>query len=224
RARIENGGTLWEDRNDGSPAYEVPKTDNRTGPNALFAGALWMGGLSPDNVLKLAAVRFRQVGNDYWPGPLTMYDTITNTGDASIESSVSIEYDRTWKTMRLDAQRHDAYFRCVANPLCDENIDFLGYTTPIYFFAWPEHGHVSQGQDYNLAPYHDSQYSEQGVYDPENGDYPGYDLAGEIDCKAKRREDAIPLFGDQNIWWVFNDKGNTHTESGGQPIGMEIRA
>jgi hypothetical protein len=56
------------------------------------------------------------------------------------------------------------------------------------------------------------------------GDYPGYDLRGVIDCKAKRREDLIPLFGDQNIWWVFNDKGNIHTESGGQPIGMEIRA
>ncbi len=27
-----------------------------------------------------------------------------------------------------------------------------------------------------------------------------------------------------NNWWVFNDKGNQHTETGGQPIGMEIRA
>lgn len=224
RARIENGGTLWEDRSTGAPAYEVPKTDNRSGPNALFAGALWMGGLSPDNVLKLAAVRFRQVGNDFWPGPLTMYDTINNTGDASIESDVCVQYDRTWKTMRLDAQRHDAYFRCLADPLCDANIDFQGYTTPGYFFDWPAHGDASRGQDFYLAPFYDSPNSEQGVYDPENGDYPGYDLAAEIDCKSKRREDAIPLFGDQNIWWVFNDKGNTHTESGGQPIGMEIRA
>lgn len=222
RARIENGGTLWEDRTKGAPAYEVPKTDNRTGPNALFAGALWMGGLSPDNVLKLAAVRFRQVGNDYWPGPLTAYDTINNTGDASVDGTVCTEYDDTWKTMRLDAQRQDAYFRCLADPLCDESIDFQGYTVPSYFFEWPAHGDVSKGQDYNLAPYHDT--NENGEYDPENGDYPGYDLAGVIDCKAKRREDAIPLFGDQNIWWIFNDKGNTHTESGGQPIGMEIRA
>ncbi|MEO7080093.1 MAG: hypothetical protein ABIY71_01155, partial [Flavobacteriales bacterium] len=224
RARIENGGTLWEDRDKGAAAYEVPKTSDRKGPNALFAGALWMGGLSPDNVLKLAAVRFRQKGNDYWPGPLTMYDTINNTGDASVDFQTCLEYNDTWKTWRKDAARQEAYFRCVNTPGCDPNIEFANYVVPGYFFLWPAHGDPSKGQDYNLAPYHDSPYSEQGVYDPENGDYPGYDLAGVIDCKSKRREDAIPLFGDQNIWWIFNDKGNTHTESGGQPIGMEIRA
>jgi hypothetical protein len=30
--------------------------------------------------------------------------------------------------------------------------------------------------------------------------------------------------GDQTIWWVFNDKGNVKTETGGAAIGMEIRA
>ena len=29
--------------------------------------------------------------------------------------------------------------------------------------------------------------------------------------------------GDQTLWWVFNDKGNIHTETEGDPIGMEIR-
>lgn len=223
RARVETGGNMWENREgNAGPAYEVPKTDNNTGPNALFAGALWMGGLSPDNVLKLAAVRFRQVGNDYWPGPLTKYDPVTGTGDASIDGAVCNQYDRMWKTMRKDAQRQDAYFRCIADPLCDPAIEFTGYTVPGYFYEWPAHGDVSKGQDYNLAPFHDT--DGDGEYNPDQGDYPGYDLQGVIDCKAKRREDAIPLFGDQNIWWVFNDKGNTHTESGGQPIGMEIRA
>jgi hypothetical protein len=32
------------------------------------------------------------------------------------------------------------------------------------------------------------------------------------------------LKGDQTIWWVFNDKGNVHTETGGESIGLEIRA
>ncbi|NTW32096.1 MAG: T9SS type A sorting domain-containing protein, partial [Bacteroidetes bacterium] len=32
------------------------------------------------------------------------------------------------------------------------------------------------------------------------------------------------LKGDQTLWWVFNDKGNVHTESQGVPIGLEIRA
>lgn len=223
RARIETGGNMWENREGSAgPAYEVPKTPNNTGPNALFAGALWMGGLSPDNVLKLAAVRFRQRGNDFWPGPLTAYDTLTHSGDASTDAAVCAQYDRTWKTMRVDAQKQNAYFRCLADPLCDPTVEFTGYTVPSYFYEWPAHGDVSKGQDYNLAPYHD--HDGDGTYDPNMGDFPGYDLQGVIDCTAKRREDAIPLFGDQNIWWVFNDKGNTHSESGGQPIGMEIRA
>lgn len=223
RARIETGGNMWEDRTgSASAAYEVPKTENNTGPKALFAGALWMGGLSPDNTLKLAAIRFRQVGNDYWPGPLTAYDSITHQGDASIDGTVCTEYDRTWKTMRVDAQKHEAYFNCVGDPNCDPAIEFPGYVIPAYFYEWPAHGDPSKGQDYNLAPYHD--YNGDGEYTPDDGDYPGFDLQGVIDCKAKRREDLVPLFGDQNIWWVFNDKGNIHTESGGQPIGMEIRA
>lgn len=222
RARIENGGTLWENRATGSPAYEVPKTPDNSGPNALFAGALWMGGQSPDSILKLAAVRFRQVGNDYYPGPLTAFDTLTQTGDASTDAIQCNKYDRMFKTMRMDAQRQDAYYRCLADPACDSQVDFPAYSTPAYFFDWPAHGDVSVGQDYNLAPYND--FNDNNEYDPESGDSPGYDLNGVIDCKTKKRTDLIPLFGDQNIWWVFNDKGNAHTESGGQPIGMEIRA
>ena len=34
----------------------------------------------------------------------------------------------------------------------------------------------------------------------------------------------VPLYGDQNFYWIINDKGNVHSESQGEPIGMEIRA
>ena len=34
----------------------------------------------------------------------------------------------------------------------------------------------------------------------------------DIECGIDRR---ISLFGDETHWWVFNDKGNAHTESGG---------
>lgn len=220
RALIETGGNMWQIRGaNGGAAYQVPRVEDgtyRDGPNALFAGALWMGGLSPDNILKLAAVRFRQEGNDFWPGPLT------TTGDASVDGTVCTAYDRTWKTWRDDAAKQQAYWTCLGDPDCDIEESFPDYVVPGYFYDWPAHGDVSQGQDYFLAPFFDRNGDD--FYDPDDGDYPGYDLQKVIDCKAKRREDAIPLFGDQNIWWVFNDKGNTHTESGGQPIGMEIRA
>ena len=32
------------------------------------------------------------------------------------------------------------------------------------------------------------------------------------------------LFGDQSVWWVFNDKGGYHAETGGAEIGLEIQA
>jgi hypothetical protein len=48
-------------------------------------------------------------------------------------------------------------------------------------------------------------------------EHPAYDISGDLGCEAK-------LIGDQTIWWVFNDKGNIHSETGGFPIGLEIRA
>ena len=32
------------------------------------------------------------------------------------------------------------------------------------------------------------------------------------------------LYGDQTLWWIFNDKGNIHTETETDPIGLEIHA
>jgi len=223
RARIENGGNLWQNRETHTPAYGVPKVDGYTGPNSLYAGALWLGGRTPDNQLKLAAVTFRDKGNDFWPGPLTKIDTMNHTGgDASIDGTVCTQYDKTWKTERKDAILQEAYYQCLADPQCDVAVEYPGYAIPVKWNSWPAHGDVSLGQDYNLAPYFD--YDGSGDYDPTQGDYPGYDLQGVINCKEKNREDLVPLFGDENIWWIFNDKGNTHSESGGTAIGMEIRA
>lgn len=216
RALLETGGNMWQNRAEGTAAYEVPKTVDRSGANSLFAGALWMGGVSPDNQLKLAAVRFRQDGNDFWPGPLT------NTGDASITPEECEAYDRTWRTFRSDAALHEAYFNCLADPDCNESEEYEGYVIPPVFFDWPAQGDLDLNQDFYLAPFTD--YNQDGLYEPTDGDYPGYDLDGVVDCKNRFREDPVPLFGDENIWWVFNDKGNVHTETGADPIGMEIRA
>ena len=77
----------------------------------------------------------------------------------------------------------------------------------------------TQSYDFNLAPFYDR--NNDGIYNPADGDYPWYDLTNQIDCRTSRR---VTLYGDYNMWWVFNDKGNIHTETGGDPIGMEIRA
>ena len=54
------------------------------------------------------------------------------------------------------------------------------------------------------------------MYEPYDGDYPDYNITG--------TNDNAKLFGDQTLWWVFNDKGNIHTETEAQPLGLEIHA
>ena len=55
-----------------------------------------------------------------------------------------------------------------------------------------------------------------GLYEPDAGDYPDYNVSGE-DSLAR-------LYGDETLWWVFNDKGNIHTETEAEPLGLEIHA
>ena len=212
RALIETGGSLWQDRATSQASYEVPKGG---GVSSLYAGALWMGGISPDQQLKLAALTFRNRGNDYWTGPLT------NDGSAEVDADVCNAYDEFFVSTRADAQRHRQYFDAVAAGTADEEFP-EGYAMPSYFRDYPAHGNTEANQDYYLAPFKD--YDGDGFYSPENGDYPWYDFLQEIDCKNRKREDIVPLYGDRNFYWIFNDKGNVHSESQGEPIGMEIRA
>ena len=67
---------------------------------------------------------------------------------------------------------------------------------------WPAHGDPSVGQARYLAPY----VEVDGIdgYDPYNGDYPD-------------------VFGDQTLWFVYNDKGGAHTETQALAIGLEIQ-
>ena len=212
RALIENGGTLWYDRAIDKGAHFVPKDE---GVSVVYGGALWLGGISPDQQLKLAAVKYRNSGNDFWPGPLT------NTGEAEVDESTCQQYDHFSISYRADAMRHRQYFDAVA----DESVETAfpdGYTIPAYFYEYPANGNVGLGQDFYLSPFLD--YNGNGLYDPEAGDYPWYDFLQQIDCSERRREDVVPLYGDQTYYWIFNDKGNVHSESQGEPIGMEIRA
>jgi len=97
RALIETGGSMWQDRSTSRAAYEVPKNGE---VSSLYAGALWMGGFSPDQQLKLAAITFRADGNDFWPGPLT------NDGTAEIDENVCQEYDTFYRIRKTDVIAH----------------------------------------------------------------------------------------------------------------------
>lgn len=208
RCMIHTGGDMWWDLI-GNARYEVPKGG---GVHALYAGSLWMGGVDVNGQLKVAAMRFRQDGFDFWPGPL-------NTATADITPDVCDDYDRFFQITRAEVDEFVAYYLCINDPECDQS-DYSGYVIPKSITDWPAHGDVSIGQDYNLAPYYDADGS--GDYNPEfGGDYPYYDLnPTNFDCLI---DPQVKLFGDETLWWVFNDKGNIHTETNANSIGMEIR-
>jgi hypothetical protein len=179
--------------------------------------------------LKLAAVRFRTEGNDFWPGPLS---TIAGTGnynplevqtdtarrdygDANIDADQCLLYDNIFTISKAGVVAFVTWFNCPDGEDCTPP----SAETMAQISAWPGNGDPTRGQDPFLAPFYDE--NQDGVYDPVDGDYPWYDdIYGrdDIECGSDRR---VSLFGDQTNWWVFNDKGNIHTESGGDPIGME---
>lgn len=231
RAYLETGGTMWFKE---LAEYEIPIGSGKT---SMFCAALWIGGRDANGQLKLAAVRFRQVGNDFWTGPLK----ITGAGTTQ---SMCIKFDKHFKITRSEVDQHIAGYNT------------SGYVMPSSIANWPAHG--DEGYSYYLAPFKD--VNGNGVYDPENGDYPYYDINNELcpwteDNIAAAAAHELPrtpedlwleqrnypgsepdytrsngmiyadhvLKGDATMFWIFNDNGGPHTESGGSPIGLEIR-
>ncbi|TNE52965.1 MAG: T9SS type A sorting domain-containing protein [Bacteroidetes bacterium] len=231
KALMEPGGLLFLDRANGA-AYEVPKGG---GVMAIYAGSLWMGGTDVNGQLKLAAQRFRDSGVDFWTGPLTVtqgsgnYDPLSPVGDnarrdygeATIIPEQCLAYDKFFSISKAEVVQFAAWYEYNLNPIGDP-VEAPSNESMNRINNWPAHGDVSLGQDFYLAPFYDN--NQDGVYDPLEGDHPWYDdILGrdDVECGVDRR---ITLFGDETHWWVFNDKGNIHGETGGDPIGMEIRA
>lgn len=239
RARINTGGNMWYDGN--TSRYYVPKDGNST---AMYCAALWIGGQDENKQLRVAALRFGQDGDDFWPGPLTV------DANASVNKSICEKWDKHFRITRAEVERFIG--------ACQKNAQgqiTAGPTDPSYYTEainqWPAHpdNYAQLKQTKYLAPFRD--VNGDGEYNPQNGDYPYYDLNGDL-CPILAKQGGQPynpirtmedsigtgglevtggilvdqvLKGDETLWWVFNDKGNAHTESKSQnPIGLEIRA
>ncbi len=229
RARINTGGDMWWNL-DNISQYYIPAETSKT---SVFSGSLWIGGLDINNQLKLAAIRYRGSGTDYYTGPLTI------DGTAAIDPETCSEWDKFFLINRAEVDEFIQWFQSD-----NKSEDFPGYSIPTSILEYPAHGDVSKGQSYYMAPFRD--VDGNGDYDPNQGDYPYYDITNEL-CPLNfvGDPDYIPtptmeselyedyfggilvdqvLKGDETLWWVFNDKGNVHNETQGSPIGMEIRA
>jgi hypothetical protein len=206
RATITNGQRVWQGA-DFNAGYEVPAGE---GVSALYAGSLWIGGVSPDQQLKLAVGTFSGDGTDFFAGPLG--------DDAATNIDQCQQWDRIWKLYRIQSLKHQAYFDCLNDIDCDES-QFGDYQIPEVFYDYPAHGDVSLGQAFYLAPFYD--YNGDGVYNPENGDFPLFEGMSDFvgDCAT-----CDLLKGDCCLFWIDNDKGGVHSGSQGEPIGIEIHS
>jgi hypothetical protein len=229
KTTILNGGDMWWDLNNGR--YEIPQG---SGKHSMFAGALWIGGLDDQGNLKVAGQTYRQSGNDFWPGPLDNVrlteDQFPNPNYGSTDASICAQYDNHHVIYRTEVEEFIGYLNS------DEpSVDFPDYSIPKSILEYPGNrntdnlqggfsgydAEVSTAPYYaqeSLAPFYDA--NGDGFYDPLAGDYPEYNIDGNLNCK-----EADMLFGDQTLWWVYNDNGNIHTESQSETsIGIEIQA
>jgi len=206
RCRILIAGDMWWDLE--NARYEVPKVDPNSGQtslNSIFAGALWFGGIDAGGQLKVAALAYRVSyygGDEFYPGPLD--------ADAAIDEGECAFWDYHFKITRAEVDS----FLSTGNA-SDAILNWPGYGNTITIKNTTK---TLTGNTYtNLAPFED--VNGDGIYNPYDGDFPRYDVNKQYNCKT---EDL--LFGDQSIWWVFNDKGNVHGNSEGAPIGLQVNS
>lgn len=210
RARLTNGGDVWWDGADGR--YVVPKAPPGVPEiSSIFAGAVWLGGVSPGGDLRVAAQQYgRGNGNfDFYPGPLTPQGT---TGQDTCSN-----WDRIFTVSGESIRQVRALFDNLPPGeilnVSDIPDDILGWPSigNPYFFDINEYELPTASQ--GLAGFWD----EDGdtFYDPTRGDYPIIEIRG---CSE------TPQFPEEMSFWIYNDAGNVHRESGTPNlINMEVQ-
>ena len=195
-AYIPLGGSLFNvDGND--PGFEAPALEQA---HTIFTQGLWLGAVDPGGNIKVAAQTYgRAYGDvDFFAGPL---DEMSNTNNQSCE-----DWDHVWTVYRYQIEAHLADF--ADNGVIDNPIPAV--------LGWPGRGNAHFSAlfgfelpfaSHGLAPYFD--HNGNGIYDPLAGDYP--------------MVYASAIIPEQITWSVFNDIGNVHLETNGDPLNMEIQ-
>jgi len=122
-----------------------------------------------------------------------------STSTDSIDYATSQSWARIWKINRTTI---DSFLALSTHTLSN---------TPAIILEWPGKGNTyAKGNagasltiTTDMAPFIDVDHD--GLYNPLKGDYPA-------------------IKGDQTLWYVFSDRGPTHTETKGLPLGVEIHA
>jgi hypothetical protein len=121
--------------------------------------------------------------------------------DGPVSSTYNSGYDNYYKRVFKVTQLQLYNFGLLSFPATSAQVD------PAIKY-WPGKGNACVLNDYGvsidapLAPFVD--LNNNGIYEPLLGEYPA-------------------VVGDQNIFFVFNDIRSLHTETNGEPLGVEIR-
>ncbi len=218
RARLQTGGDMWWDFQDGK--YIVPNPpigSNIPEVASIFAGGVWIGGEDPNGNLKLAATTYRAGGNtDYYAGPI---DPDQGTTDLEICNN----WDRFFTVNGVEVKKiiadydvsqiEEEEYPCDSIP---EGVRYWpGKGNPYFLERYPfELPNTGQG----LGSFWDD--DGDGLYDPCRGDFPIIEIRG---CEPENREEASELVPDQMIFWIYNDAGGEHRLSMGDKIQMEVQ-
>lgn len=211
RARLLTGGDVWWDGGDAK--YIVPNVDPASGipeVSSIFAGAVWLGGVDPGGNLKVAAQTYGTASGstDFWPGPLTEIGTV--------EADTCSDWDRFFTVDGANIREHIQNYELAVSQGIEYDPDLI----PLDVKGWPARGNefffelngfelpnTAQG----LGAFFDQ--DGDGDYQPDRGDYPVIEIRG---CPE-------PQFPDEMIFYIYNDAGGLHTESGGDAIQMEVQ-
>jgi len=154
-AIINNSGQFFNNPVAQTAGYEIPKS---SWLNAIYAASLWCAATDANGQLHLAAMRYGQVGNHFFPGPFSSTINYTSASYLS-EYGTSI-----WQVTKVEVQNHMA------------NYSSSGYVMPVGIATWPGNGISGAGIAQNLAPFVDM--NNNGIYEPMLGDYP--DIRGDM--------------------------------------------
>jgi len=177
-AHLNTNGIFFNDLStNGNGGYLAPK-DSTT--SVIYSSAFWFGGTDSNGGLHLAAGKFGD-NDDYFCGPISTDYTHTDYLD--------LYEDKFWKITKVEIDNHKL------------NFNQPNYSVPTLIAEWPANGQSALGVANDMAPYIDE--NENGIYDPENGDYPN-------------------IRGDMAVYIIMNDDASVHAESGGEKLGMEF--